>query len=60
MASAWKTSMSAMVAAYQELQPARRDVRTLCSRASGEVLEVAVVERTFDEMTAFDGAAWMS
>jgi hypothetical protein len=26
----------------------------------GEVLEVAVVERTFDEMTAFDGAAWMS
>jgi len=49
------------VAAYQELQSARRDVRTpLLACPRWEVLNVALVERTFGQMTAFDGAAVMS
>jgi hypothetical protein len=55
------SGLTVTVAAYQELQSARRDVRPLCSHAPPwEVLNVGLVERTFGQMTAFDGAAVMS
>jgi len=52
------SGLAVTVAAYRELEAARGDVRALCSRAaSGELLDVAVVERTVGEMTAFHGCA---
>jgi len=52
------SGLTVAVAAYQELEAARRDVRALCSRAApGELLDVALVERTLGEMTAFHGCA---
>jgi len=55
------SGLTVTVAAYQELQSARRDVRTpLLACPRWEVLNVALVERTFGQMTAFHGAAVMS
>lgn len=50
------SGLAVTLAAYQELEAARRDVRALCCRAApGELLDVALVERTLGEMTAFHG-----
>jgi hypothetical protein len=52
------SGLTVTVAAYHEVQAACCDVRTLCSRAPrGELLDVAFVECTFGEMTAFYGCA---